>query len=219
MSYAAAQKCLVTLRPKVRTQSKQSSCKKLTTQTMKRFCSHCSLEYATLDCRCRVEAYCSKACQNKAKPTHAVQCQMYRDDPCVFFEHRHRERIAKLTAVFSSPVTVPPKYMLFREVMVEGKMETFVTHYYTHEFIVLLGAEVDQEVLMKALKIHDEYKNAMTFIVHSEKHPKYRIWLKTVNRESETVVKIVQTQDLGKRKQQQEEKEKKEKTIFTSHSS
>lgn len=144
---------------------------------------------------------------------------MYQDDPCVFFEHRHKERIAKLTKVFSTAVTVPPKYMLFREIIVEGKLQTFVTHYYNQEFILLLPAEVNREELLKALQIHDEYKNAMTFIVYSDKHPKYKIWLKTVNRESETVVKIIQTKELVGKRKQQEQEENKEKTIFTSQSS
>lgn len=195
------------------------------TQKMNQFCSHCSLEYATITCCCRVEAYCSPECTEKAHATHAVQCKMYRNDPCVFFEHRHQERIAQLTKVFSSPILQPPQYLLFREIMVEGnKLEVFVTHYYTAEFCTLFKAdEIDQEKLQKALKVHEEHKNTMTFIVQSDKHPKYRIWLKTVSRESETVVKIIQTKDLGKRKnkkqqqkKEEEEEQKQEKNKLTS---
>jgi hypothetical protein len=173
------------------------------------FCSRCLLELATITCCCRVEAYCSATCTEAARATHKVQCKMYRNDPCVFFEHRHRERIAQMTKVFSSPIVQPPQYLLFREVIVDGKLEVFVTHYYSTEFVTLFKEdEIDQEKLQTALKIHEEQKNTMTFIVQSDKHPKYRIWLKTISRESETVVKIIQTQDLGKRKKTKEKKKK-----------
>jgi hypothetical protein len=170
-----------------------------------KFCSHCSLEYATITCCCRVEAYCSVSCQEKSNKTHKVQCKMYRSDPCVFFEHRHKERIAQLSKIFQNGIFQPPQFLLFREIMVEGKLEVFVTHYYTAEFCTLFKEdEMDQAVLQEALKVHEEHKNTMTFIVESHKHPKYRIWLKTISRESDTVMKIIQTKDLGKKKKKKQ---------------